>query len=411
MKKKFTLGTVIALVLITAILTFQVTFVLATGYAADKYSSGGSSESSSFINNVIKKLTTLDSTFRELYIGEIDDEALLESVLKGYIAGTGDAYSAYFTADEFSTFMSDLNGETEGIGVSVIYNTELNCIEIISVMPDSPALEAGLAPGDLIIYVGEEKKSVAELGYDAAINKLRGKTGTEAVFYVYHGVEDTEPEEYRIKRTKVTSISVMSHVCELDSSVGIVKITGFDGSTYEQFTNALDTLTASGCNKFIFDLRYNPGGELNSVVNTLDYLLPEGPVIRVYDADDNLVEERSSGPESFDYPMAVLVNGQTASAAELFTSALMDYDKATVVGETTYGKGSMQTTLSLPDGSALKVTYRMYKPPYSEGYDGVGIKPDVEVALDEALKNKNIYKITDEEDNQLKAALSSLTDK
>ena len=109
--------------------------------------------------------------------------------------------------------------------------------------------------------------------------------------------------------------------------------------------------------------------------------------------------------------MAVLVNSSTASAAELFTSALMDYDKATIVGDTTYGKGCMQTTYGLPDGGALKVTYRMYKPPFSEGYHEVGITPDVEVSLDESLANKNIYKITDEEDNQLRAALEALTEK
>ena len=167
-------------------------------------------------------------------------------------------------------------------------------------------------------------------------------------------------------------------------------------------------LAKAGCDKFIFDLRYNPGGELDSVVSILDYLLPKGPVIRIYDANDKLVDQRDSGKECVDFPMAVLVNGSTASAAELFTSALMDYDKATVVGETTFGKGCMQSTQALADG-AVKITYRMYKPPFSEGYHDVGITPDVEVALDEALANKNIYKITDAEDNQLKAALDALT--
>lgn len=408
MKKKISLGTSICISLIVAILTFQITFVLTLGYTSDKYSKTGGADSP-FLNEAFTRLSELDAVYRNNYVGELDDEQLIDYILKGYVVGTGDPYGYYYNEDELKEFMSDLNGESVGIGVSVIFNTDVNAIEVISVIPDSPAAEADIRVGDLIFYVGEDKTPVSEVGFDAAVNLVRGEVGTEAVIYLYRGEGATELMEFRIPRAKITQVNVMYHVCELDSSVGIIKLTSFDNATFDQFTEALASLAKEGCDKFIFDLRYNPGGELNSVVSILDYLLPEGPVIRIFDANDNLVDQLDSGKECIDIPMAVLVNGSTASAAELFTSALMDYDKAVVVGETTFGKGCMQSTASLPDGGAVKITYRMYKPPFSEGYHDVGITPDIEVALDESLKDKNIYKITDSEDNQLKAALDALT--
>ncbi|MBR5447554.1 MAG: PDZ domain-containing protein [Clostridia bacterium] len=411
MKKRISIGTLIASCLIVAILTFQVTFILTMNTISDRYSENAAikEQSSEFMDKVVEKLSSLDEAYREMYIGELDDDTLIDYILKGYVVGTGDPYGAYYNDEELEAFMSDLSGETEGIGVSVIYNADMGCIEIINVVPDSPALEAGLQPGDLIAFVGEEKIPVAELGYDTSVARLSGEAGTEAIFYAYKGGDTTKLTEFRITRAKVTGVSVMYHVCELDDSVGIVKITSFDATTYDQFTEAIDTLTDEGCERFIFDLRYNPGGELNAVVDVLDYLLPAGPVIRIFDAEDNLVKQMDSDKNCVDFEMAVLVNGSTASAAELFTSALMDYEKATVVGETTYGKGCMQTTFPLDEGGAMKITYRMYKPPFSEGYHEVGITPDIEVVLDEALADKNIYKITDSEDNQLKAALDAIT--
>jgi len=405
MKKRITISTAVAVALLTAILTFQITFVLTLGYANDKFSAGGVSDSE-FINEAVNRLTEIDSAYRQNYIGKVDNEKLLNSILKGYVAGTEDLYGYYFNDEELADYLADMNGEGVGIGVSVIYNTEFKCIEIINVYPDSPALEAGLEAGDLIVYVGEDKTPVSELGYEASIGKVRGTEGTEAVIHVLRG-DDTEVKEYRIKRAKITEVSVLPRVSTLDKTVGIVKVTSFDTTTADQFKKAVEELTSKGCDKFVFDMRGNPGGELNSVVNTLDYLLPEGPVIRIFDSNGKQVDEKKSNAECINYPMAVIVNGDTASAAELFTSALMDYDKATVVGEITYGKGSMQTTLPLSDGGALKLTYRLYKPPYSEGYDGVGITPDLIVSLSEEAAKKNIFKLADEEDDQLIAAIAS----
>lgn len=406
MKKNVSLPTAATAAVLASVLTFQITYVTLKGNEQDEKSSDVSQNS--FIERATEKLTELDERFRKLYIGDLDDDTLVDYVMKGYMAGTGDAYGAYYTADEYEQQMKDLNADSEGIGVSVIFNSELRCIEIIDVLPSSPAFEAGVEVGDLVAYIGEEKESVSSLGYEAALSKLRGEAGTDAVFSVIRG-ENAELIEFSVTREHVESISVMSHVYSPDNSIGVIKITGFDKKTPEQFKSAIEGLAEEGCDKFIFDLRYNPGGELTSVVSTLDYLLPEGPVIRIFDAQDNLVGQESSDEECVDYPFAIVVNGSTASAAELFTSAMMDYDRATVVGTTTYGKGCMQTHQLLSDGSALSVTYRMYKPPFSEGYHSVGIKPDIEVELDESLKGISIYKITDEMDNQLAEAANVLS--
>ena len=376
---------------------------------------------SPFMSKVVEKLSIVDEYFRNFYIGDLNDEELIDGIISGYVAGTGDEYGAYYNTENFAAFMSDLNAELVGVGINVIYNTEYGLIEVLSVQPESPALEAGVQPGDLIYTVGDEKKLVSELGYYPAINELRGEVGSIAVFTVLRGDNYTEEVEFRIPRAKIKEITVMSHVYALDETVAVIKITGFDSGTPKQFKEKLAELVAGGCDKLIVDLRYNPGGELESICEILDYILPDGgPIIHVVDGDGNEVEVRyTKDGHELKMPMAVLVNGSTASAAELFTAAVKDYQKATIVGTKTYGKGCMQTTIPLYsnwvmgtiyDGSAVSITYRMYDPPFSDNYHGVGIEPHIVVELDEALEGKNIYKITDEEDNQLRAAVASFYD-
>ena len=380
--------------------------------------STSSNNKSDFMDKVVEKLSIVDSYFRNYYIGELDDEALLDGIIAGYVEGTGDVFAAYYNAAEFQEYMNDYNAELVGIGVNVIYNTDYETLEIISVVPESPALEAGLLPGDLIYTVGEDRELASELGYYPTINKLRGEVGTEAVFSVLRGKNYTEEIEFRIIRQKITEITVMSHVYDLDDSIGIIKITGFDAKTPVQFISAVEELQNSGCDKLVIDLRYNPGGELQSICSILDYIVPDGgPIIHIIDGNGKEVDaEYANDGHELNIPMVVLVNGSTASAAELFTATVRDYNKATIVGTTTYGKGCMQTTIpiysnmftgKLYDGSAVTITYRMYDPPFSDNYHGVGIVPDVVVELDEALREKNIYKITDEEDNQLRAAVAT----
>jgi len=397
---KFSAASVIVLMLMAVIITFQITYVSVDNKYARKLAELESDM------GMYEKLADVDEMFRSFYVGEIDDESVSDYIIRGYIAGTGDKYASYFNSDSFSDYMNDMNGELTGIGVMVVYNPDYMAIEIINVMPESPALEAGIQPGDLIIAV--EGEYISDLGYYNAVDRLKGESGTVASFSVRRGEGYSEEIQFDVERAKVKELSVMSHMYE-SGDIGIIKILQFDTTTPEQFISAVESLMANGAKKLIFDVRYNPGGELQSIRNTLDYLLPEGPIVRIISAEGKETVYNSASSE-INLPMAVLINGSTASAAELFAAALNDYDKATLVGTTTYGKGTMQSVMRLPDNSAVSISTDMYNPPYSENYEGVGVTPDIEVRLDEALEGKNIYTITDTEDNQLQAAIKLLNE-
>lgn len=402
MKKKISLGVSIVLILLAVLLTFQVTFtVMSVKHRQEMTAAYAHLEN-------YNKLLEVDALFRSLYVKDFDEDELMDGILAGYVMGSGDRFGAYYPAEEFQSYMDSLNGDMQGIGVNVIWNAEYGAIEIINVMPNSPALDAGVEPGDLIVYVGDEMESVADLGYYGALAKLQGKADTLAVFTVARGKHYEESVSFSILRGYVTEQTVMHHVYALDSTVGVVKITGFDRATPDQFFAAVQTLLDGGCTRLVVDVRNNPGGELQAICSVLDYLLPSGPVIRTVDREGNEEVIYRSDAKALDVPMAVLVNENTASAGELFCSALQDYKKAVIVGTQTYGKGSMQTIRQLSDGSGLSVTYRYYCPPFSDNYDGVGVTPDVVVEPAGAMLEKNIYKITDEEDNQLQAAVAEL---
>lgn len=384
----------IALVLLAAVLTFQITFVA----LHNKYEKSLDDITSTM--EAYKKLADIDSYYREYYVGEIDEDELVDYIMHGYIAGTGDKYAYYLSKEDFELWMSDANAEMQGIGIHVIWTN--NMIEVISVMPDSPALAAGIEPGDIIVMVGDEE--VAALGYSESVRKLQGVAGTNAVFTVYRNGEYID---FSITRGYITETSVMSRFLESDPTVGVIRILEFDHGTPEQFKSAVKDLTDGGATRFIFDVRYNPGGQLDAICEVLDYLLPEGPIIRVSDKAGNMGAEYSDAA-CLDVPMVVLINEATASAGELFASALQDYEKAPLVGTVTYGKGTMQNIISLSDGSAFGISTHMYYPPYSDCYEGIGVQPDYPCEMDESVADMNIYKIPDANDTQLQKAVEVL---
>ncbi|MBO7249881.1 MAG: hypothetical protein J6V42_01240 [Clostridia bacterium] len=385
-------------------------------------------------------LTLIDAIFKTYgYYDDIDDEQVANYVLKAYVAATGDKHAYYYTDQEYKEMMSANQGEGEGIGVNVILSEipyegqMISVLEIIAVSPDSPAEEAGLLIGDLVAWVNDGgEKSVTELGFYGATDKLKGAVGTKAEFSILRPRSDGtyEKKAFSIERKNVTYRSVKSMVSEADASVGILKISSFDITTPSQLSEEMDALIASGCRKFVFDLRHNPGGDLNSIRAALSYFLNEGDLIISTVDKTGAKEEIKAEPVVYTdpqytpcnvsksdigkyrgYEFAVLCNEGTASAAELFTAAMRDYGLAEIVGEQTYGKGSMQRTYPLAMfgcGGALKVTIRLYFPPCGVGYDGVGIVPDRVVELSEAAKQYSIYKLPQSLDDQLIAAIGAL---
>ena len=431
MKRKISISSLALILLFAVLLTVMSSCVIVDSNLRDEY---GNIDNSGITSDKPNKLDTIINLFKTYSYYEIDEEVLCRAMVTGMYAAIGDKYAEYYNAEEFALMTAENQGETQGIGVTVIENADYKCIEIISVLPNSPALAAGVEPGDLIIYIGsgENKESVSELGYYAALAKLQGVKGTTCEFTVARGEGYAEQVEFSIVRDTFTSESVTYHVCETDKKVGIVKLIQFDLTTPPQFCAAMDALIAQGVEYFIFDVRYNGGGDLASITAVLSYMLNEGDVliktrdrsgtevvtkvevVDKYGANDPYSSCNVAKDDIAKYrdkvkgKSAVLANGSTASAAELFTCALMDYDISEIVGTTTYGKGSMQSIIALSNwgfDGAVKMTTKKYFPPISEGYDGIGIKPDLEVELDKALENKNIYKITDAEDNQIQAAI------
>lgn len=356
---------------------------------------------------VNRKLSIIAAYYDKYYIGELDLNEIVDGAAEGFVAYSGDKYGQYHPKDEYSALQSSYSGEFAGIGVSVLYSTEYGAIEIINVMPGSPALDAGLLPDDLIIAVGGE--SVLTLGYDEAVNRIKGEEGTEVTITVARGENYENRFDVTLTRRKVEEQTVTYEEIEiatLANPVAYIRITDFNAKTPAQFKEAIGSGRSSNVHGFIFDLRNNGGGTLRSVVEMLDYVLPEGPIVRII-YSDKLEEVYKSDAKNFlEEPVVVLVNGNTASAAELFTAALRDYGKATpIIGETTYGKGTVQTIYPLGDGSALRLSTSMYAPPFSDNFEGVGITPDIVVPLAEEYKYTNLFKLDHENDAQLQAAL------
>lgn len=399
MKKRVSIPVTVLICLFCMVVTFQVTYVfcVSKGYL-NRGASGYYNE----------KLAYVDSIYRKYFVGDIDEQKLTETLIDGYLIGAGEKYGSYLSAEEYAEYVKSLQGSLVGIGVSVTYNAEHGLIEVIGPMADTPAEQAGIRAGDLIYMVdGEDAR---DLGYYGTISAMRGDEGSEVDVTVLRGDGYTQTVDFHLRRCAITEQSVYAHMYA-NSDIGIIRITEFNTATIEQFQEALDDLLEKGAKKLLFDLRYNPGGELNSVTSVLDTLLPEGDIIITTDKDGNQAVMAKSDEKEVDMPMAVLINGSSASAAELFAASIRDYEKGALIGETTYGKGTMQTLIALPDGSALSVSYRMFTSAAGVNYEGIGIEPDIEVPLDEALKEKNYFKITDEEDNQLQAAIAYLNEK
>jgi len=374
------------------------------------------------------KIGLIDQIFSDYALYDTNGDLLLDSMLKAYVAATGDRYAAYYTQAELEALMAENGGEMVGIGITVTESVSPVGIMIISVMKNSPAATAGVRAGDVIVSVGdgENEASVAEVGFDVASAALRGEEGSVAHFKV---LRDGAALPFAITRARVEYESVTGRVSEADQTVGIVSITQFMTNTPVQFKAEMERLITAGCTSFVFDVRNNPGGDLKSIIAVLSFFLQEDDLIVTVVNKDKSEEKHYCTPASYDgeyadcsireadigkyrqYGMAVLANGHTASAAELFCAVLRDYELAEIVGTTTYGKGVLQHIFALESfgySGGIKLTTGYYNPPSGVNYDGVGVAPHgTQTPLDDAVKDKNIYLLTEAEDNQLRAAITA----
>lgn len=337
--------------------------------------------------------------FLENYYDDIDlsdEDKVTDALINCYIAAVGDKYSHYMNPEEYESYNAEMSGEFCGIGVYISYSALDGTYEILNVFEDSPAETAGILPGDFIVAV--DGTDVDILGYEGTLGAVKGEQGSSVSITVLRG---TERIEFSMLRTELEDITVTHEI--LAGNIGYIRITQFIQNTASQFTAAVDSLTDAGVSGIIFDVRSNPGGYLTSIIEVLDYLLPDGGDIVGYKYYDGSTDStKASDGHQVSLPFAVLCNEYTASAAELFTSALRDYAAegiidATIIGQTTYKKGTMQSTFEYKDGSAITISIALYNPPSGVNYEGIGITPD------------HIIENTGSEDLQLEFAINCLT--
>ena len=346
-----------------------------------------------------QKIKYLENMIDEEYLGEISTDKLEEGVYAGLIYGLGDVYSRYYTKDEYEQESVTTEGSYVGIGVAMQKYTA-GGVQIVECYKGSTAEEAGIKVDDVITAINGEDITDTEL--QDVVSMIKDNEDKDVVLTVQRKGEDTQ--EITVKVSNVELPSVFGEM--LDENTGYIQITEFKGVTVEQYEEVFADLKEQGMERLVVDLRDNPGGLLNVVCDILRDILPEGLIVYTEDKNGNRSEETCDGKNPLDMPLAVLVNGNSASASEIFAGAVKDYGIGTIVGTTTYGKGVVQSIRQLSDGSAVKLTIANYYTPKGNSINKTGIQPDVEVELSPELLNQE--EITHEEDNQLQAALNSL---
>lgn len=349
-----------------------------------------------------QKIKYLENMIDEEYLGEISTDKLEEGVYAGLIYGLGDVYSRYYTKDEYEQESVTTEGSYVGIGVAMQKYTA-GGVQIVECYKGSTAEEAGVKVDDVITAINGEDITDTEL--QDVVSMIKDNEDKDVVLTVQRKGEDTQ--EITVKVSNVELPSVFGEM--LDENTGYIQITEFKGVTVEQYEEIFADLKEQGMERLVVDLRDNPGGLLNVVCDILRDILPEGLIVYTEDKNGNRSEETCDGKNPLDMPLAVLVNGNSASASEIFAGAVKDYGLGTIVGTTTYGKGVVQSIRQLSDGSAVKLTIANYYTPKGNSINKTGTRPDVEVELSPELLNQE--EITHEEDNQLQAALNSLNAK
>lgn len=334
-----------------------------------------------------------------LYSDEIGENDLEEGIYSGYIDALGDPYSVYYNEEEAKELYESAKGEYSGIGVVFSQSLETRITTAVQVYKGSPAEEAGIKPGDILYKVNGVDVSVKDIS--DVVQDIRGVEGTTVEITVIRG-DEAEEITKEVERRTIQVETVVSEMKE--DQVGYIRITEFDTVTYEQFETALNELEEQGMKGLVVDLRANPGGNLLTVAQILDLLLPEGTIVYTEDKHGEKQILSSDEEHQFNKPIAVLADGNSASAAEIFAGAIQDYELGPIVGTTTYGKGIVQQIIDLDDGSCVKLTIAEYFTPDGRNIHGKGIEPDVEVEYEYDEKNPD-------RDNQLEAALKEVQNK
>lgn len=363
------------------------------------------SDNSLMSKAVKSKLNRIKSIIDTYYLDEINEDKMVEGMYKGLVSSLEDPYSVYYTKDEFAALMEYSSGSYCGIGAYVSQDVKTGVITIVKPFEGGPAYKAGMLPGDIIYKVSGEEATGKDLS--EIVSKMKGEEGTTVDLEIIRAGE-SDPIKLTIERRTVEVPTISYEM--LDNKVGYIQIAEFDEVTGPQFRSAITDLDNQGMKGLVIDLRNNPGGLLDTVCDMLDRMLPEGLIVYTEDKNGTRTEEvKSTAEESFDKPLVVMINGNSASASEVFAGAIQDYGIGTILGTTSFGKGIVQSVIPLSDGSGVKVTVSKYYTPKGRNIHEIGIEPDVVVELKDKLKTKVV--IDKSEDNQLQEAIKIINEK
>ena len=387
---------IIMLIIITALMSSLITTIVI------KEQVMSSSSISSIVQNggttgIESALASIRTMLEDEYIGELDDEQMLEMAIKGYVAGVGDEYTEYYTPEEMSDQYDTAMGNYVGIGIYMVVSYEEGTITVLEPMEGSPAEAAGLKEGDLITKV--EGTDVTIDNVSEMSDAIKGEEGTKVKLEIQRGEEtfETQVERQRIEISHIESKM-------LENNIAYIQILDFDGGTAEEFKENYENLKSKGATSLIIDIRNNGGGVVDEAIDILEMICDRDSTLLIEkDKDGNETIIKSEEDPIIDIPIVVLTNNYSASASEILAGALKDNNKATIIGEKTYGKGVIQTLYSLTDGSGLKITTAEYCTPNRTSINKIGIEPDIEVKLPE-----DIEELTDGNDTQLKRAIEEL---
>ena len=346
-----------------------------------------------------KKVSELKKLIDQNYMGDVDEKQLEEGIYKGFISGLDDPYSVYYDEEETKSLYETTEGEYQGIGAVLSQNMNTGIITLVQIYDDSPAMKAGLKDNDILYKVNGEEVTRVEL--TEVVSHIKGEKGTTVELTVQRGADN---EEVTVTATRDTVEAQTVKYRMMDGQIGYVSVSEFDSVTYDQYQKALKDLEGQGMKGLVVDLRNNPGGNLNTVCDMLDLMLPKGLIVYTEDKDGNRQEASSDDENQFTLPLAVLVNGNSASASEIYAGAIQDYGIGDIVGTQTYGKGVVQQIFDLKDDTCVKLTIAKYFTPKGRSINGKGITPDVEVEYEADENNP-------EADNQLDKAVETIKNK
>jgi len=389
------ISTALMLMLLAVVCTFNITYFTATEYYNHRL------DELEELETRYSKLKTVADIVEKHFVAEYDEKDAIETALAGYVAGLGDVWSAYYTAEQTASIEEDESNQYVGIGVTYSLSAE-NAYEITAVSAGGPADQAGILPGDRLVSAAGVDVSTLSSSDDLA-SLVKGEIGTVVTIVVER---DGQQLSFEITRNLIVTYSVTSRM--LENNVGYIAIADFDSKVDDEFHTHLDALVEQGAKGFVLDVRNNPGGYLNVMVDMLDLLLPSGIVITTVDKAGNEMP-LTSDHYMLDMPLVVLTNEYSVSAAEFFAAALQEYDVATVIGTKTSGKGYSQQTFKLNDGSSVHISTTRYYTPKGKSLAETGVTPDVLVELSmEDLSNLLSGKLADKDDEQLQSALQNI---